>query len=79
MEVGIPKAIEEECCAGKKTLDALMIQKAVRVEDQGQGRKEQKDGYEAGRGFQHGQERVGGDCPCSSREPQRLPAYLRNR
>jgi uncharacterized protein len=29
MEVAIPKAIEEECCASKKTLDALMIQKAV--------------------------------------------------
>ncbi len=29
MEVAIPKAVEEECCGGKKTLDALMIQKAV--------------------------------------------------
>jgi hypothetical protein len=28
MEVAIPKAVEEECCAGKKTLDALMIQRA---------------------------------------------------
>ena len=28
MEVAIPRAVEEECC-GKKTLDALMIQKAV--------------------------------------------------
>lgn len=29
MEVAIPRAVEEECCRGKKTLDALMIQKAV--------------------------------------------------
>jgi len=29
MEVAIPRAVEEECCGGKKTLDALMIQKAV--------------------------------------------------
>lgn len=29
MEVAIPQAVEEECCGGKKTLDALMIQKAV--------------------------------------------------
>lgn len=29
MEVAIPRAVEEECCIGKKTLDALMIQKAV--------------------------------------------------
>lgn len=28
MEVAIPRAVEEECC-GNKTLDALMIQKAV--------------------------------------------------
>ena len=28
MEVAIPRAVEEECC-GKKTLDALMIQKAL--------------------------------------------------
>ena len=28
MEVAIPRAVEEEC-GGKKTLDALMIQKAV--------------------------------------------------
>jgi uncharacterized protein len=29
MEVAIPKAVEQECCGRKKTLDALMIQKAV--------------------------------------------------
>jgi|SRR5579885_159325 predicted nucleic acid-binding protein len=29
MEVAIPRAVEEECCGGKKTLDALVIQKAV--------------------------------------------------
>ncbi len=29
MEVAIPKAVERECCGTKKTLDALMIQKAV--------------------------------------------------
>lgn len=29
MEVAIPQAVEAECCGGKKTLDALMIQKAV--------------------------------------------------
>ncbi len=30
MEVAIPRAVEEECCGGgKKTFDALMIQKAV--------------------------------------------------
>jgi predicted nucleic acid-binding protein len=29
MAVAIPKAVEEECCAGKKTLDALMIQRAA--------------------------------------------------
>ena len=29
MEVAIPKAVEEECCAGKKTLDALMIRRAA--------------------------------------------------
>ena len=29
MEVAIPRAVEEECCGGKKTLDAFMIQKAV--------------------------------------------------
>lgn len=29
MEVVIPKAVERECCAAKKTLDGLMIQKAV--------------------------------------------------
>ena len=49
MEVAIPKAVEEECCAGKKTLDALMIQR---------DRKEQEAGYKAGGGLQHGQGRV---------------------
>ena len=29
MEVAIPRTVEEECCGGKKTLDAFMIQKAV--------------------------------------------------
>lgn len=29
MEVSIPRAVQEECCGGKKTFDALMIQKAV--------------------------------------------------
>lgn len=29
MEVAVPRAVEEECCGGKKTLDALMIQKKV--------------------------------------------------
>ena len=29
MGVVIPKAVEQECCGGKKTLDALQIQKAV--------------------------------------------------
>jgi predicted nucleic acid-binding protein len=29
MEVVIPKAVEVECCGAKKTLDALMIEKAV--------------------------------------------------
>lgn len=29
MEVAIPRAVEEECYGGKKTLDAFMIQKAV--------------------------------------------------
>jgi predicted nucleic acid-binding protein len=29
MEVAIPRAVEEECCGGKKTLEAFMIQKAV--------------------------------------------------
>lgn len=29
MKVTIPRAVEEECGGGKKTLDALMIQKAV--------------------------------------------------
>ncbi len=29
MEVAIPKAVEGECCGGKKTLDGLMIRKAL--------------------------------------------------
>lgn len=29
IEVAIPKAVEAECCSRKKTLDALMIEKAV--------------------------------------------------
>jgi predicted nucleic acid-binding protein len=29
MEIAIPKAVEDECCGGKKTLDALFIRKAV--------------------------------------------------
>lgn len=29
MEVSIPKAVEEECCGGKKTVDALTIRKAL--------------------------------------------------
>ena len=29
MEAAIPRAVERECCAAKKTLDALMIQKAA--------------------------------------------------
>jgi hypothetical protein len=29
MEIAIPKAVEDECCAGKKTLDALFIRKAL--------------------------------------------------
>jgi len=29
MEVAIPRAVEEECCGGQKTIDALVIQKAV--------------------------------------------------
>jgi len=29
MEVTIPRTVEEECCGGKKTFDAFMIQKAV--------------------------------------------------
>jgi predicted nucleic acid-binding protein len=29
MEVVIPQAVEEECCAARKSLDALMIQKAL--------------------------------------------------
>jgi predicted nucleic acid-binding protein len=28
-DVAVPKEVEKECCGGKKTLDALMIQKAV--------------------------------------------------
>jgi predicted nucleic acid-binding protein len=29
VEVAIPKAVEDECCGGKKTFDALMIRKAL--------------------------------------------------
>ena len=29
MEVAIPKAVQEECCGGKMTLDALFIRKAL--------------------------------------------------
>jgi predicted nucleic acid-binding protein len=29
MEIAIPRGVEDECCGGKKTLDALMIQKAL--------------------------------------------------
>jgi predicted nucleic acid-binding protein len=29
MEIAIPRAVEDECCGGKKTLDALMIRKAI--------------------------------------------------
>lgn len=29
MEAAVPLAVEEECCGGRKTLDALMIQKAI--------------------------------------------------
>src|SRR5208283_2454148 len=29
MEIAIPKAVEDECCGGKKTLDALIIRKAL--------------------------------------------------
>jgi hypothetical protein len=29
MEIAIPKAVEDECCGGKKTFDALFIRKAV--------------------------------------------------
>jgi hypothetical protein len=29
MEVAIPKAVEDECCGGKKTLDALFIRRAL--------------------------------------------------
>jgi predicted nucleic acid-binding protein len=30
MEVAIPQAVKEECCGGRKTLDGLIVQKAVR-------------------------------------------------
>lgn len=30
MEVAVPKAVAEECCGGKKSLDALMIEKAIK-------------------------------------------------
>jgi predicted nucleic acid-binding protein len=29
MEIAIPKAVEDECCRGKKTLDSLIIRKAL--------------------------------------------------
>jgi predicted nucleic acid-binding protein len=29
MEAAIPKAVENECCGGKKTLDSLIIRKAL--------------------------------------------------
>jgi predicted nucleic acid-binding protein len=29
MEIAIPRAVEVECCGGKKTLDALMIRKTL--------------------------------------------------
>ncbi len=29
MEIAIPKAVEDECCGGKKTLDVLIIRKAL--------------------------------------------------
>src|SRR5271157_5170122 len=29
MEIAIPQAVEDECCGGKKTLDALIIRKAL--------------------------------------------------
>jgi len=29
MEIAIPQAVEDECCGGKKTLDALFIRKAL--------------------------------------------------
>ncbi len=29
MEIAIPRAVEDECCGGTKTLDALMIRKAL--------------------------------------------------
>jgi hypothetical protein len=29
MEIAIPQAVEHECCGGKRTLDALMIRKAL--------------------------------------------------
>lgn len=29
MVIAIPRAVEDECCGGKKTLDALMIRKAL--------------------------------------------------
>jgi predicted nucleic acid-binding protein len=29
MEVAIPRSVEDECCGGKKTLDALIIRKAL--------------------------------------------------
>jgi predicted nucleic acid-binding protein len=32
MEVAVPRAVERECCGGKKTLDGLMIRKAMNEE-----------------------------------------------
>jgi len=29
MEIAIPRAVEDECCGGKKTFDALIIRKAL--------------------------------------------------
>jgi hypothetical protein len=29
MEIAIPKAVEDECCGGKKTLDALFLRRAL--------------------------------------------------
>jgi predicted nucleic acid-binding protein len=29
MEIAIPKAVEDECCGGKRTFDALIIRKAL--------------------------------------------------
>ena len=64
MEIAIPKAVEDECCGGKKTLDALIdSQGSGRVQNQGEERKEQKTGRETGRRLQHGQGRIRSHCP----------------